>query len=177
MAWGDYDNDGDLDILLTGYSGDGPVAKVYRNNGGGFVDSGPVDDALPGVSSSSVAWGDYDNDGDLDILLTGSTGGGSVAKVYRNTGGAFVDIGAGLAGVNSNSVAWGDYDNDGDLDILLTGSFGGPVARVYRNTGGAFVDIGAGLTGVQSGRVAWGDYDNDGDLDICLLYTSPSPRD
>ena len=135
---------------------------------GGFVDSGPADDALTGVSFSSVAWGDYDNDGDLDILLTGSFGG-PVARVYRNTGGAFVDIGAGLTGVQNGSVAWGDYDNDGDLDILLTGlRAGGPVARVYRNTGGTFVDIGAGLTGVQSGRVAWGDYDNDGDLDILL---------
>jgi hypothetical protein len=61
------------------------VAKVYRNDGGVFVDSGPADDALTGVNYSSVAWGDYDNDGDLDILLTGSTGVGSVAKVYRNT--------------------------------------------------------------------------------------------
>ncbi len=81
-----------------------------------------------------MAWGDYDNDGDLDILLTGSFGG-PVARVYRNTGGAFVDIGAGLTGVQNGSVAWGDYDNDGDLDILLTGlRAGGPVAKVYRNT-------------------------------------------
>jgi uncharacterized repeat protein (TIGR01451 family) len=176
VAWGDYDNDGDLDILLTGNAGNSNlVAKVYRNDGGVFV---AIDAAFTGVSYSSVAWGDYDNDGDLDILLTGSFGGGSVAKVYRNTGGAFVDIGAGLAGVNSNSVAWGDYDNDGDLDILLTGygvvGGGGPVAKVYRNDGPAagsgwnFVDSGAQLTGVYRSSVAWGDYDKDGDLDILL---------
>ena len=91
---------------------------------GGFVDSGPADDALTGVNNSSVAWGDYDDDGDLDILLTGYDGSNTlVAKVYRNDGGVFVDIGAGLTGVNYSSVAWGDYDNDGDLDILLTGLF------------------------------------------------------
>jgi uncharacterized repeat protein (TIGR01451 family) len=183
VAWGDYDNDGDLDILLTGNAGNNNlVAKVYRNDGGGFVDSGPADDALTGVNYSSVAWGDYDNDGDLDILLTGSTGVGSVAKVYRNTNGAFVDIGAGLTSVNYGSVAWGDYDNDGDLDILLTGygvvGGGGPVAKLYRNDGPAagsgwnFVDSGAQLTGVYRSSVAWGDYDNDGDLDILLTGDS-----
>ena len=83
MAWGDYDNDGDLDILLTGDHGSGGrVAKVYRNDGGGtFTDIGA---GLTGVYDSSVAWGDYDNDGDLDILLTGYSGSGKVAKVYRN---------------------------------------------------------------------------------------------
>ena len=151
MAWGDYDNDGDLDILLTGSFGGGSVAKVYRNTGGAFVDIGA---GLAGVNSNSVAWGDYDNDGDLDILLTGygvGVGGGPVAKVYRNDGPAagsgwnFVDSGAQLTGVYRSSVAWGDYDNDGDLDILLTGDSGdgSPVAKVYRNDGGVFVDSGA----------------------------------
>jgi hypothetical protein len=165
-AWGDYDNDGDLDILLTGAH----VSKVYRNDGSaGFTD---IQADLTRVSHSSVAWGDYDNDGDLDILLTGSTGGyNPKSKVYRNDGGGvFTDIGAGLVGVAGSSVAWGDHDNDGDLDILLAGgSTGGLVCKVYRNDGGgAFTDIGAGLPGVGSGSVAWGDYDNDGDLDILL---------
>ena len=57
-----------------------PVAKVYRNEGGVFVAIGA---ALTGVSYSSVAWGDYDNDGDLDILLTGATGS-PVTRLYRN---------------------------------------------------------------------------------------------
>ena len=73
----------------------------------------------------SVAWGDYDNDGDLDVLLTGPSGG-VASRVYRNNGGTFSDIGAGLPGVSISSVAWGDYDNDGDLDILLTGSSSTP---------------------------------------------------
>jgi hypothetical protein len=169
VAWGDYDNDGHLDILLAGLdSGSVPTSKVYRNDGdSGFSDIGA---ALTGVSNCSVAWGDYDNDGDLDILLAGSTGSAFVSKVYRNDGGAsFVDIGAGLTGVDRSSVAWGDYDNDGDLDILLTGHLGIYVSKVYRNDGASgFTAIGAGLTPVEYGSVAWGDHDNDGDLDILL---------
>jgi predicted nucleotidyltransferase len=177
VAWGDYDNDGDLDILLTGFdNADNPVSKVYRNDGGHFTD---IVVGLTGVAASSVAWGDYDNDGDLDILLTGGTGGGRVSKVYRNDGRpgspGFTDISAGLTDVWDGSVAWGDYDNDGDLDILLTGvvGSGGYVSNVYRNDGGgSFGDIGAGLTGVAGSSVAWGDYDNDGDLDILLTGVS-----
>ena len=168
VAWGDYDNDGDLDILLTGESSGGPITRIYRNDGGNFVDIGA---ALTGVNNSSVAWGDYDNDGDLDILLTGENGSGRTTKVYRNDGGGiFTDIGAGLTGVALGSVAWGDYDNDGDLDILLTGSpvTDNRIAKVYRNDGGNFVDIGAALTPVEASSVAWGDYDNDGDLDILM---------
>ena len=82
-VWGDYDNDGDLDILLTGVDGGGnPLAKVYRNDAGNFVDSGA---SLIGVQESSAAWGDYDNDGDLDLLLTGAASGGArVAAIYNN---------------------------------------------------------------------------------------------
>ncbi len=170
-AWGDYDNDGDLDILLTGFAAGGGISRIYRNDNGVFVD---INAGLPGVYRSSVAWRDYDNDGDLDILLTGFTDGGQISRIYRNDNGAFVDIGAGLIGVDDSSVAWGDYDNDGDLDILLTGwsSLAGYVGEIYRNDNGVFADIGAGIAGVEVSSAAWGDYDNDGDLDVLLAGTS-----
>ena len=135
VAWGDYDSDGDLDILLTGNASltATPVliAKIFRNDAGAFID---LNAALTPVQASAVAWGDYDNDGDLDILLNGNTGSGKIAKVYRNDAGIFVDIAAPLAGVSSGSAAWGDYDNDADLDILLAGDTGsGIISKVYRN--------------------------------------------
>jgi predicted nucleotidyltransferase len=148
---------------------------VYRNDGSGtFTDIGA---ALAGVENYSVAWGDYDNDGDLDILITGLNDTAPVSKVYRNVGGVFTDIGASLIPVENCSAAWGDYDNDGDLDILLTGlSAAGAVSKIYRNDGGTFTNIGASLIAVENPSVAWGDYDNDGDLDILLTGMSAGGR-
>jgi hypothetical protein len=166
VAWGDYNNDGFLDILLTGFSSQGRITRVYRSNGGFYQDIGA---GLLGVMYSSVAWGDYDKDGDLDILLTGYSGSGYHSIVYRNDAGIFTDIGAGLAPVGYSAVAWGDYDNDGDLDILLTGySEDGFVTQIYRNHVGTFYETDVELPAVGYSTVAWGDYDNDGDLDILL---------
>ncbi|PIS28762.1 MAG: hypothetical protein COT43_05635 [Candidatus Marinimicrobia bacterium CG08_land_8_20_14_0_20_45_22] len=141
-AWGDYDNDGDLDILLTGYtSSDFSVSKIYRNNGdNSFTEQTGI--SLTGVYYSSVAWGDYDNDGNLDILLTGekysSHNYDAISKIYHNNGdNSFTEqTGISLTGVENSSVAWGDYDNDGDLDILLTGFTGSSntyVTKIYCN--------------------------------------------
>jgi hypothetical protein len=113
VAWGDYDNDGDLDVLLAGNTGSGYVSKIYRNNGDNtFAEQTSI--SLTGVNTSSVAWGDYDNDGDLDILLTGDSGSGYVSKIYRNNGdNTFTEqTSISLAVVSHTSVAWGDYDND-----------------------------------------------------------------
>ena len=165
-AWGDYDNDGYLDILLTGNGPSGPVSKVYRNNGNNtFTEQTGI--VLQGVGNSSAAWGDYDNDGDLDILLTGNIG---IFQEYTATMAIILlhgRTGINLPGVSESSVAWGDYDNDGDLDILLTG-WGS--SRIYRNNGdNTFTELtGIPLHGVSWGSTAWGDYDNDGYLDILL---------
>jgi hypothetical protein len=76
--------DRDLDILLTGNSSDGRVSKIYENTGNGFTEV--YSGCLTGVDVGSVAWGDYDGDHDLDILLTGFYEGiwNGIAKIYRN---------------------------------------------------------------------------------------------
>ena len=181
VAWGDYDNDGDLDILLTGYSNSGPVSKIYRNNGDNtFTEQTSI--SLTGVYSSSVAWGDYDNDGDLDILLTGYSNSGPVSKIYRNNGNnTFTEqTSISFTDVFASSVAWGDYDNDGNLDILLTGQTVGNnyVSKIYHNNGdNTFTEQTLiSLSGVAGSSVALGDYDNDGDLDILLTGSYNSVR-
>uniref|UniRef100_UPI001CF83D1D FG-GAP-like repeat-containing protein n=1 Tax=Penaeicola halotolerans TaxID=2793196 RepID=UPI001CF83D1D len=177
VSWGDYDGDGDLDILLTGSSSSGLISRVYRNNGDDTFTA--INAGLEGVIVSSAAWGDYDGDGDLDILITGRNASGQpISKVYRNNGDdTFTAINAGLEGLWYASVAWGDYDGDGDLDILLTGrnASNQRISRVYRNNGDeTFTAIDAGLEGVDFGSVAWGDYDGDGDLDILITGRNAS---
>jgi hypothetical protein len=72
-AWGDYNNDGQQDILLTGDTGSAYVAKLYRNTGNGFTEeSNPLlQYQNPNEPINYGAWGDSNNDGKLDILLTG----------------------------------------------------------------------------------------------------------
>jgi hypothetical protein len=176
IAWGDYDNDGDMDILLTGLVGSSAISKIYRNEGNDiFVEQTSI--SLTGVGSSSVQWGDYDNDGDLDILITGINNSAYITKIYRNNGNNTFTEQSNilLANVGYSSAAWGDYDNDGDLDILLTGSnISGYVSRIFRNDGNnIFVErSGISILDVGGGSVQWGDYDNDGDLDILLTGNS-----
>jgi hypothetical protein len=85
IDWGDYDNDGNLDIVLTGNDNDGYIwSKIYRNNGNSTF-SELKDINLTGINRGSVAWGDYNNDTKLDLLLTGEVGGGGrIFKIYRN---------------------------------------------------------------------------------------------
>jgi hypothetical protein len=182
-AWGDYDNDGRLDLLLAGRSTNGPLTQLWRNTGAGFVDSGF---AFPGVFHGAAAWGDYDNDGRLDLALSGfgsyDTNFAPVlrAAIFRNTGSGFTNIGAALPGVSHGSLAWGDYDRDGRLDLLLCGearfvSAGFiPLTQLWRNTTNGFVESGLGLTGVRHGAAAWGDYDNDGRPDVLLAGRASS---
>jgi hypothetical protein len=171
-SWGDYDNDGDLDILLTGYSEGSPLTNIYRNVGNDIFTNVDLDYRLPRVSGSAE-WGDYDNDGDLDIILSGDGGiHGLISFVLRNDSGVFGPV-HWLDGVKDGSVTWGDYDNDGDLDILLTGNSDyGNISKIYTNNLGDFTDISADLIEVRQSSAFWGDYDNDGDLDILLTGSS-----
>jgi len=172
VQWGDYDNDGDLDILLAGRCNSGPSAKIYRNDGNDiFTEQSSI--TLAGIYNGSAQWGDYDNDGDLDILITGDSYSGSISKIYRNDGNnTFTEqTSISLMGVYAGSVAWGDYNNDGFLDILLTGNSNyGTITKIYKNNGNnTFTEQSSiSFTGIYYGSVAWGDYDNDGDLDILL---------
>jgi pectin methylesterase-like acyl-CoA thioesterase len=177
VDWGDYDNDGDLDILLTGLDGSGnEMSRIYNNAGVGLENNWlfipAMNIALPGIQKGSAVWGDYDNDMDLDILLSGQSGS-RILRIYNNDNGAFSDANAGLTAV-AGDADWGDYDNDGDLDILVGGIDQSLNERcdIYQNTDGVFANINAGIPGLSKGSAVWGDYDNDGDLDVCLTGTN-----
>ena len=175
IVWGDYDNDGKLDLMITGKAAS-PVSKLYHNTGSGFEDQSSLLPSLPQILGSSVAWTDYDNDGRLDLLITGMTSTNTpISKLYRNTGTGFEDQTSLIPDqpqVGNGAVAWGDYDTDGRADFILTGrSASGYFSKLYRNTGSGFEDQSSlipGLPAVELSAVAFGDYDNDGKLDLML---------
>jgi hypothetical protein len=170
LAWGDADNDGDLDLAVAGSTDSGRITTVYENDGaGGFSEfPGP---SMMGVNVCSIAWGDYDNDGDLDLAVAGATDSGYTSTVYANDGaGGFAESsGPSLTGVAYCSLAWGDADNDGDLDLAVAGWTGSSyITRAYENDGAGGLLLSLILAGVRDCSVAWGDADNDGDLDLAI---------
>jgi CSLREA domain-containing protein/uncharacterized repeat protein (TIGR01451 family) len=171
LAWGDYDHDGRLDVLVSGsISSTARLARMYHNNGDGtFTDASA---GLTAVSNSAAAWGDYNNDGWLDLALAGYDGANPVTRLYRNNGNCtFTDIGAGLAGVQNGALAWGDYNGDGRADLLVTGQGAtGRLSTLYRNDGnGVFTDSGVSFPALSYSDAAWGDYNNDGRPDLALI--------
>ena len=168
IAWGDYDNDGDLDLALAGQ--DLNEACIYQNDGHGVFRKVQTD--LPNVDGGGIEWGDFDNDGDLDLLIQGRGKPGFIALVYRNDGAGHFDlVNAGLDG-RYGPAAWGDFDNDGDLDIVSSGQYG---AVIYENKGeGQFVltdnSFGGGQFYPSAIDHLWEDLDQDGYLDLILMH-------
>ncbi len=130
VAWGDYDDDGWPDLYLVNQPGpwgaepgpDAPFSHLYRNNGDGTFTDVTLEAGVAnrGGYGMGAAWGDYDNDGHLDLYVTNY--GRSV--LYHNDGnGTFTDV-TDRAGVGNRlwalTPAWVDYDNDGYLDLYVT---------------------------------------------------------
>lgn len=181
-SWSDIDNDCDMDLLVT-HTG-GVANKLYRNEGQGkFTDIS--EEALGDDVGESIgaAWGDYDNDGYLDLFITNVRLTGAVIHnfLYHNNGnGTFTRIKNGIITQELDhfvSGSWIDYDNDGLLDLFVTVTGQeGPASRnrLYRNTGhGAFTKVTEGTLVKDTGNFgsgAWADYDNDGFLDVFVSY-------
>ncbi len=171
---GDFDLDGNLDILKTHFAQD--TQALYRNNGrGGFRDV-TIRSGL-GVETRYVNWGagiaDLDNNGWPDLFwVTGhvypevnSKLAGSPLRtprvLFRNLGGGkfeelFEDVGPGIAAAHcSRGCAFGDFDNDGDLDILIMNQNEAP-SLLRNDVTGANHWLKVKLVGVKSNRSAIG---------------------
>lgn len=161
--WIDYDNDGDFDAYETNYNNPLPN-KLYRNDGGAYVamTEGQVGPIVGGTAAGLAnLWADFDNDADLDCLVTND--GSAACDYYWNDGdGTFTkDLASVLATENGPhyGVTAGDYDRDGDLDLYIQGNT--DTKRLYRNdlaNGNAWIEIalaGAGAPG-GSNRSALG---------------------
>lgn len=169
MAFGDCDNDGWLDLAVSGMSATGAVTKIYRNQqDGSFVDLGT---SLTGTISGGLAWGDYDNDGDLDLAVSGYSGSVAVGKLYRNEGNRrFTSVNFNLPPLQNGQLAWVDVDKSGWLSLIMTGDTGtGKTSRLYWNIDGVLTNYPwAGVNGSAYGGLGFGDYNNDGWPDFAL---------
>ncbi len=172
VAWGDYDNDGFVDVFITDYRLDAPN-RLYQNNGDGTftkVTTGVIVTDM--AASLGASWGDYDNDGDLDIFVANNIG--TTNWLYRNDGaGNFTKIiNDPIVNYNgySHGVAWADYDNDGYLDMFVADYFSTRFNHLYRNNGdGTFTDESTATPSLEAGSSIiglWGDYNNDGMIDL-----------
>jgi len=123
-AWGDYDNDGDEDLFLVAAGGalDAPPSarapsRLYENLGDGTF---RVDDGFPEtrIVGMGAAWGDYDGDGWLDLVVTGYR---SLLLFHNDRGRLAPDPRLPAPDGFWAGPVWGDYDNDRDLDLYVCG--------------------------------------------------------
>jgi len=179
FAWGDYDNDGDEDLLVDG-------GRLFRNNGPPGWSFTDVTSAAGISGGGNGNWADYDNDGFLDFYQVGPN------TLWRNDGdGTFSDVTASAGNPTSADptgvVAWADYDRDGDVDLFFAGAEGafGVYYRdhLYRNDAGIFIEVTTAAMGntennsPKYGRgAAWGDYNDDGWLDLYVTNYRQLPN-
>ena len=202
VVFGDYDNDGDADVYVAN---DTEPNNLWRNKGDGTFEDMAL---LSGVAFSEtgvaeggmgVDFGDFDNDGALDILVANYDM--ETNTLYRNNGQEFFSDVTDIAGLGAPTlpyVGFGaglfDYDNDRDLDIFIANGHimeeagsGDDVGHeqpnfLFRNDGqGRFENVseasGAHFSTRRSSRgAAFGDYDNDGDVDVLVSNSNASPN-
>jgi hypothetical protein len=173
--FGDYDNDGDLDLAVAAgdaYYGTKSPARVYENSGGslGTMPAWTSADSTPG---DAARWCDIDDDGRLDLVY----GQRGRVSVFRNGAGG---LEASASQVLTQGVGWvlrlslDDIDGDGDPDLALAsnGQIGDPNSfRIFRNNDGAFDTLAcwtAGSTDDYSSCVSFGDADGDAWPDLAV---------
>jgi hypothetical protein len=175
-TWGDYDNDGFLD-LFVGVNNNGSDWLYHNNGRGGFtkITTGAIVNS--GANANNCGWADYDNDGFLDLFVANSdqndflwhnNGDGTFARITTNA--------IALKTGNSQGGSWADYDNDGWPDLFVS-RVNEPNLLYHNEGGGAFTSITNGIIvhDVSIGQgTSWGDYDNDGWLD--LFVANPNAR-
>jgi hypothetical protein len=179
VAWGDFNNDGWLDLFITSFGGTQYNYCYTNNRDGTFTQVLPTFFPANNINSFGCAWADYDNDGYLDLVKGISNPFGGPTQLYRNNrNGTFVNVttaSIGNVGPGANNVVWGDYDNDGFVDLFLAVGYNAPNNVLLHNRGdGTFSRVTGhpmvSATGI-SGGAAWGDYDNDGRLDLVVTRT------
>lgn len=174
---GDYDNDGDLDIIICGgtdsANAGGPTetsCHLYRNDNGIFTEVTTF--SVNPLHLGDVKFIDQDNDGDLDIVLTGQNYNNIMEHflhIYKNTPSGFT-LHQESPGLIYSAIDVADFNNDGKQDFILTGvgSLSGNSSHLFTNNG-TFTASNLSIPKVQNGNLQVFDFNNDNQLDIVIL--------
>jgi len=189
LAFGDYDNDGDLDLATIGshrlngvYSNQ---ARLFRNDGNWLFT--PMPFSFGDFVDGGIAWGDYDKDGWLDLVINGAPHiaiiNGDMKLFHNDQGMGFTEVSYPFYDFNASLLTWADLDNDFDLDIICTGQnhslhMDADLCLYYNQGGGeftynTFITLGNFLR-LPSLHISTVDYNRDGYHDLCLSGASNS---
>ena len=185
---GDYDNDQDIDFIISGWSfGSGYQSYIYENitELGGEFTLNQTSNNLVAVQNGTTNFIDFDGDGDLDALFTGESREGDVFEIYintlRNGSATFSRLPNDLAPMREGKIDLGDFNGDGYADLLYSGTFQGdgdetklneydPITKQY-------VDSAFDVSDIIKAEVEFGDLDGDGDLDFVIAGKKTEDED
>jgi VCBS repeat-containing protein len=174
VSWGDYDRDGDMDLLLMGSGTEGTITNIYRNNNGVFENTNQNFTKFLGGDAEFV---DVDQDGWLDVALSGNSPKGRVSELYINRGedsptAPYFQLSTNyvVEGLSQSDMEWGDLDNDGDPDLIISGiNSENQYRSIYYTNLGNYTFLEENFFNRQGriqAEIDMFDSDNDGDLDV-----------
>ncbi len=172
VSWQDIDNDGDQDLLAIGNNGSGSrFAKLYKNNEGVFTE---IASGINGLDYASIDWAEFNEDGYIDLIVTGQASAATTQIYTNNAGNGFVENSDALPEISEGAARWADFNSDGLIDVFLIGMEGASgyaIQGLYLNNGSGFDNTPSGVLPVTVADVRVADANQDEKPDIFVMGT------